>query len=311
MAPAISVITTVFNKEETISACVSSILNQNYADFELIIVDDGSTDTSPAKIATYLRDNRIRTFQTNHIGHSGAKNKGAENANGEILYFIDADCVADRECLGRLKMDFDQSDVSCVGGEHTALNKDKLIPRVIDIWEPHPPLQPPGANVAYRKEAFERAGGFDETIQYGEDQDLYWRIRKLGFKCSIDPTVKIGIGHPPTVLGFLGERFHWGIGYAQVAERHPEFRDKEIHASFRLFSLTLLSLLLILLDLRLALIFFALCAFVVLRYARLGRFLAKNSGRLSYWRILALVKFLHDLAYYVGYYYWKFLRLIK
>jgi glycosyltransferase involved in cell wall biosynthesis len=84
MAPVISVITTVYNKEETISACVDSILNQDYADFEMIIVDDGSTDTSRAKIAAFLRDTRIRTFQINHIGHSGAKNKGAENALGKI-----------------------------------------------------------------------------------------------------------------------------------------------------------------------------------------------------------------------------------
>jgi len=307
----ISVITTVHNKEETISECINSILNQDYSDFEMIIVDDGSTDASPAKIAAFLGDNRIRTFHTNHVGHSIAKNRGAKSANGMILYFIDADCIADRVCLSRLRIQFDQSDVGCVGGELRALNREHLIARAIDVWEPHPPLQPPGCNVAYRREAFEKAGGFDEGIEFGEDVDLYWRIRKLGFAYSIDPTVKVGTMHPQTILDFFKQRFRWGMGYAQVAKTHAEFSDKEIRTSFHLFSLTLLSSLLMLLDLRLAMIFLVLCAALVLRYVHLGRRMAKNAGRAGYWPILGSLKLLHDIAYYLGYYYWQFTKLLR
>lgn len=307
----ISVITTVYNKEKTISECVTSIQSQRYSEFEMIIVDDGSTDGSATKIAAFLSDSRIRTIQSNHVGHSAAKGLGAKAAKGKILYFIDADCVADRECLGRLKIAFDQSDVGCVGGEFRALNGDHLIPRAIDLWEPHPPLQPPGCNVAYRRDVYEKAGGFDERTKLGEDVDLYWRIRKLGFKCSIDPTVEVATVQPQTIFDFLKQRFRWGMGYAMVTPRHPEFVDKEIHNSFHLFSITILSSLLMLLDLRLAIIFLALDFAIVLRYVLLGRRMAKNAGKGDYWPILGAIKFLHDVAYYLAYYYWRFLKLLR
>jgi glycosyltransferase involved in cell wall biosynthesis len=270
LRPKISVVTTVYNKEQTVSACMNSILSQDYEDLELIVVDDGSTDGSARRIES-IEDGRIRTLRINHSGHSRAKNRGANNAKGVILYFIDADCVADRECLGRLKMDFDQSDVGCVGGELRALNENHVIPRAIDIWH-NPPPQPPGGNVAYSREAFEKAGGFDETIEYGEDVDLYWRVKALGFKCSIDTTIKARTLHPETVLSFFEQRFQWGMGYAQLTQRHAEMLDseiggKELQTSFPLFSVTLLSCVLMLIDLRLVIIFLVLDFAIVARYA--------------------------------------------
>ena len=310
MPPAFSVITTVYNKEETISDCISSILSQDYQEFEIIIVDDRSADRSATPLASFPGEGRIRIVKTNHVGHSSAKNSGAKIATGKILYFIDADCVADRGCLNRLKTLFDQSDVSCVGGELRALNRDHLIPRAIEIWQ-NPFQQPPGANVAYRREAFEKAGGFDAMIEFGEDVDLYWRVRKLGLKYHIDPSVKVRTVDPQTILDFLKQRFRWGIGYAQVTQRHHEVIDNEMKVSFRLFSVTLLSSLLMFLDLRLGIIFLAFDCAVVLRFVRLGRRLARDRGNADYWMILALLKLLHAFAYYLGYYYWKFLTLFR
>jgi len=304
----ISVVTTVYNKEKTVSDCIGSILRQDHQHLELIIVDDESTDGSAEKIAPFLDDRRVRVVKTNHVGHSCAKNSGAEKATGEILYFIDADCVAAANCLSQLKMLFDRPDVSCVGGELRALNRSYLIPRAIEIIQ-NPPSHLVGANAAYLREAFEKAGRFDEGMKFGEDVDLHWRAKKLGLGCFIDSTVSVRTVHPHTVLDLFRQRFRWGIGYAQLTEKHPEAVVRKIQGSFPFISLALLSFPLVLLDLKLILIPLVLGLANILRFVYLSASVAKRAGKRSYWPIITLIELLNAIAYYFGYHYWKFLEL--
>lgn len=91
-SPLISVIVPVYNAEKTLRQCVDSILNQEYGDIELILVDDGSKDSSPAICEEYAgRDSRVRVFHKDNGGVSSARNLGIDNAQGEWITFIDAD----------------------------------------------------------------------------------------------------------------------------------------------------------------------------------------------------------------------------
>lgn len=88
----ISVIVPIYNVEEYIRDCLDSILNQTYDEFEVILVDDGSTDSSYEIAAEYaLRDNRIKVIRQNNGGVSSARNKGLNEVSGEYLTFVDAD----------------------------------------------------------------------------------------------------------------------------------------------------------------------------------------------------------------------------
>ncbi len=90
--PIISVIIPVYNAEKTIRECVDSILSQNYSNFELILVDDGSIDESANICDNYAeKDNRIRVFHKQNGGVSSARNLGLEKARGEWIAFVDAD----------------------------------------------------------------------------------------------------------------------------------------------------------------------------------------------------------------------------
>lgn len=92
MTPTISVIVPVYNAEEYLDKCINSILNQSFSDFELLLVDDGSTDNSGAICNTYAqKDSRIRVFDKENGGVSSARNIGLDNAIGEWISFIDAD----------------------------------------------------------------------------------------------------------------------------------------------------------------------------------------------------------------------------
>src|SRR4030043_2102819 len=106
----ISVIITVYNKQDTIAESITSILNQVKQDFELILVDDGSNDESLNKIRKNSEKPRIKIVETSHRGYAHAKNRGVEKASGEILYFIDADCIASPGSLDEIAQVFGESD---------------------------------------------------------------------------------------------------------------------------------------------------------------------------------------------------------
>lgn len=90
--PAISVIVPVYNTERYLRRCIDSILAQTFTDFELLLIDDGSTDTSPAICDEYAqRDPRVRVFHKPNGGVSSARNLGLDNALGEWISFVDAD----------------------------------------------------------------------------------------------------------------------------------------------------------------------------------------------------------------------------
>ena len=88
----VSVVIPLYNKEETIGKCLNSILNQSCQDFEIIIVNDGSTDKSLEKVMNF-RDERIRVFSQSNSGVSSARNSGVRHSTADLIAFIDADDV--------------------------------------------------------------------------------------------------------------------------------------------------------------------------------------------------------------------------
>ena len=90
--PKISVIVPVYNAEKSLCRCIDSILTQTYQDFELLLIDDGSKDSSGAICDSYVaKDSRIKVFHKPNGGVSSARNLGIDNAQGEWLTFVDAD----------------------------------------------------------------------------------------------------------------------------------------------------------------------------------------------------------------------------
>ena len=92
MRPTVSIIVPVYNAELTIGRCVESILNQDYTDFELLLVDDGSPDNSGAICDAYAaRDSRVRVFHQENSGVSASRNLALDRAQGTYLQFLDSD----------------------------------------------------------------------------------------------------------------------------------------------------------------------------------------------------------------------------
>lgn len=113
--PTFSVVIPLYNKEQYIAQTVQSVLNQSIQDFELLVVDDGSTDSGPQYVEV-LRNAKVKLIRQKNAGVSAARNRGVREAQGEFICFLDADDVWERDFLETvysLFRDFPEAGVAC------------------------------------------------------------------------------------------------------------------------------------------------------------------------------------------------------
>lgn len=178
----VSVIIPVYNEEESIRDCLSSILDQSLKDYEVVIVDDGSSDNT-LEIAKSF--GKVKILTQSHKGAGAARNLGAKNAKGEILVFVDADMTFDKNFLSELTKPVGRTIIGTFSKEENLANKDNIWARYWNINRGLPEAKMHSNNYpdsdrvfrAITKEAFEKAGGFNEKAGYTDDYSL---SEKLG-----------------------------------------------------------------------------------------------------------------------------------
>lgn len=191
----ISVIIPCFNSEQTILRALNSVINQTYQKFEIIIVDDGSIDNTKDLIESFLKDKKVRykyIYQKNS-GPSTARNNGVQNAIGEYMAFLDSD---DEWHLKKLELQMKiikEKNLLFLGSTYTYDDlKDEKIEKVELkkfnfkklIWSNK--FSTPG--VIIKKSFFEELGGFDISMKYAEDYDLWLRASlKEGLYLVVTP----------------------------------------------------------------------------------------------------------------------------
>jgi glycosyltransferase involved in cell wall biosynthesis len=123
-ADSVSVIVPVYNSEKYLHNCIESIRNQSYKNFELILINDGSTDKSGEICNQYaLRDNRIRVIHAKNNGPAAARNIGIENSKGEFIFFIDSDDFIENDALNLLIKSFRQHKADIIIGDFRKIKK--------------------------------------------------------------------------------------------------------------------------------------------------------------------------------------------
>lgn len=182
----ISVVIPLYNKRDSIRSTIESVLAQSFTDFELIVVDDGSTDGS-ADVVSAFSDERLHLIVKPNGGVSSARNEGIRQANGEWVAFLDADDLWEMDFLAEISkmiQDFPQAGIAGTSyhyqddGVITA--KSCPLPSgfygIVDntAWDKAHIYC--STAVCCRKTILEEVGMFDERIAYGEDLDAWWRI---------------------------------------------------------------------------------------------------------------------------------------
>jgi glycosyltransferase involved in cell wall biosynthesis len=200
----------VYNAEPYLALAVESILGQSYVDFELILLDDGSTDGSAAIMDRYARtDSRVRVIRAPHRGFVAALNDGLERARGRFIARMDADDIAlpDRlsaqvealqarprlAVLGSHVEEIDQA------GKPLGLSLSPVGPRAVaQVAESSSPVPHPA--VLMRREPVESVGGYRPEIDPAQDYDLWLRILDAGFEIDNVPRVLLRYRmHPSSV----------------------------------------------------------------------------------------------------------------
>jgi glycosyltransferase involved in cell wall biosynthesis len=179
----ISIITPAYNSQRDITGCIESLLNQNLRDFELIIIDDCSTDRTPPIIKSYAaRDGRVRFLRNERRMQQGySRNRGTRSAAGEVLVFVDADCIADRDWLEKLVAPIvNEGQEASQGINHHSLNGS--------FWSKMEAIRTSQyrgldtKNAAIKRSVFFGLGGFDSSFSPIEDVDLYRRFKEAGYR---------------------------------------------------------------------------------------------------------------------------------
>lgn len=185
--PRFSIIMPCYNAAQTVNATIASLLNQTETDWELICIDDHSTDETPALLAGWARmDSRIQIVHNQGKGPSDARNLGARRARAKILCFCDADDLWAHQKLARLTRAFSDKGTDAVFGRVAFFRK----PGKADTFStvPNDPLTIAGllgenpvctlSNLSVRRRVFLATGGFDLGFVHNEDLD--WLIRAIG-----------------------------------------------------------------------------------------------------------------------------------
>ena len=191
----ISVIIPLYNKREWIECSLRSVLTQTFQDFEIIVVDDGSTDGS-AEIVKGITDNRIRLISQKNSGVSAARNRGIAESRGELIALLDGDDEWKPEYLEtqfNLSLRYPECRVFAVNYETCDSNK-KITPTIINALPfagedgeltnyfevascSHPPIC--SISIMVRKGVFEQIGGFPIGVRSGEDLLTWARLACL------------------------------------------------------------------------------------------------------------------------------------
>jgi glycosyltransferase involved in cell wall biosynthesis len=195
----VSIIIPALNEEKMIGRCLVSMVALDFAreKFEVIVVDNGSTDKT-LEIAKSFQDRlNLRILQKTGVRISSLRNLGAQEACGEIVAFLDADCLANSDWLKQI-LEFAPGDGVGIIGAHYLLPEDSSW--VGRTWHRYQEAEKsgevshvPAGDLIMRREDFLRLGGFDETIQTNEDYELCERVRKAGMTVWAYP--QIGVVH--------------------------------------------------------------------------------------------------------------------
>ncbi|MCT7980093.1 glycosyltransferase family 2 protein [Laspinema olomoucense] len=184
--PLISVIIPAYNAETYLSDAIESVFVQDYHSLEILVVDDGSSDRT-AEIAKEYGD-RIRYIYQNNAGPAAARNAGIKLAKGEILGFLDADDLWSENCVIELVNAFlENPSIQIAQG---LIQELQLFDSKFEKTTPAYHYINLGSAL-YRRGVFDKLGGFDETMRYGEDVDLFLRAWENNIPKKLIKTVSL------------------------------------------------------------------------------------------------------------------------
>ena len=233
----ISVIIPVHNGENTIEKCLDSIIDQSLDEFEIVVVDNASSDATKEKIHAFSsKDPRIRYVFEGKKGRGHARAKGIESSTGCILAWTDADCVVPHNWLERLTNLILNGEELVVQGNEDSITLGYWANQTQQAGQRHMDDQVnqlyyidhlDTKNFGIQKNLLIKVGGFDRRLKALEDFELKIRLKKAGKRIFYIRDLKVKHHHRQSFGELFRSRFEQGYWAAVIFHLHRDFFDLE------------------------------------------------------------------------------------
>jgi GT2 family glycosyltransferase len=227
-APRVSVVVCTYNGGRTLEQCLTSLAAVDYPDYEVLVVNDGSTDNTAELLGRFPN---VRAIHQANRGLSVARNVGLRAATGSVIAYTDDDCFVDPDWLAQLVYQLERSGAAAVGGPNLSPEDGRVAACV--AASPGQPMHVleseqvaehiPGCNMAFRRAALEAIKGFDPQFKKaGDDVDLCWRLQQAGMWITFAPGAFVWHHRRQTPRTYFRQQAGYGEAEALLRFKHPD-----------------------------------------------------------------------------------------
>lgn len=230
-----SVIIPVYNRPDELSELLESLNQQTYKEFELIIVEDGSTIKSENIVNDYQKLLDVKYFFKSNSGPGQSRNYGAERAKGDYLVFFDSDCIIPKRYFEIVNEKLSSEPVDAYGGPDMAHPSFSAIQKSINYsmtsffttggirggMKDEKKFHPRSFNMGFSKAVYEKTKGFSK-MRFGEDVDMSLRIIENGFSTTLIKNAAVYHKRRVDFRKFFKQVFNSGIARINLYKRHPQ-----------------------------------------------------------------------------------------
>lgn len=237
--PKVSVVICSYNGSRTIRFCLDGVLKLQYPDYEVIVVDDGSTDS----LATIAAQYPVRLIRCENQGLSNARNVGLNAAMGKVIAYLDDDACPEPDWLNFAVDKLQHGGFVGVGGPNIAPIGDGDTATAV-AHSPGGPIHVllsdtiaehiPGCNMTFITEALRLIGGFDKQFRVaGDDVDICWRLQSRGWRLGFAPAAVVWHKRRNSLQAYWRQQLNYGKAEALLERKWPEKYNSFGHIAWR------------------------------------------------------------------------------
>lgn len=270
-----SIIIPVYNRPDEVDELLNSLTQQTVHDFEVIVVEDGSSVTCEHVVKQYEQQLNIRYFNKPNSGPGQTRNYGAERSSGEYLLILDSDCILPPGYLAAIEEELKRQPADAFGGPDRAHDSFTSTQKAINYAmtsffttggirggkKKMDKFYPRSFNMGLKADVYRALGGFSK-MRFGEDIDLSIRIFKGGYSCRLFPEAWVWHKRRTDLKKFFKQVYNSGIARINLYKKYPESL-KVVHLLPAVFTLGVVFVLLSSLICPYALLLLAMFAIII------------------------------------------------
>ena len=235
-SPLISIIVPAYNRADEIDEFISSFEKQSKKNFEVIVVDDGSTDNTKVLVENHKKNLDLKYLFQQNKGPGVARNSGMEKAKGDIFVFIDSDCTVPENYIKNLTRHLENEDFDAFGGPDTSHKDFSPFLKAVNYsmtsfigtggtrgskGKQLAKYYPRSFNMGIKKKVYEKIGGMN-ALRHGQDMEFSNRIYTAGFKILYFDDVKVFHKRRTNLKKFFKQIFNWGVTRINLGRIDPK-----------------------------------------------------------------------------------------